>query len=124
MEGKILNYLGKIAGIGGVGFGIFLLLFQGILQQRFLPSTGLDPSQAFSIIMSLMLLTFGIATIGVFAWLVSLTTLPGKPVSNLILAGLAALIVFVIGSTIYEGIQSKSNSAMSYRRQKENILGI
>ncbi|PWJ86913.1 hypothetical protein C8D77_12011 [Mesorhizobium loti] len=106
VEGKLLSSLGKIAGIGGVALGIFLLLFQGVLQQKFMPGTGLDSSHAFAVIMSLMLLTFGVAAIGVFAWLIARTTGPQTPVSGPILTILTALIVLVIAAAVYEGAQA------------------
>jgi hypothetical protein len=37
MESKLLSSLGKIAGIGGIALGVFLLIFQGVLQKTFLP---------------------------------------------------------------------------------------
>jgi hypothetical protein len=107
MEGKLLSSLGKIAGIGGIALGIFVLLFQGVLQQKFLPGAGLGPSQAFAVIMSLMLLTFGIAGIGIFAWLISLTTSPERPVPGSTLGALAVLIAVVLGAALYEGAQAK-----------------
>ena len=47
-----------------------------MLQKQFLPQAGLSSAQAFAIILSLMILTFGIAGIGIIAWLVSRTIGP------------------------------------------------
>jgi hypothetical protein len=46
MEARILSAVGKIAGIGGVALGVFLLIFQGVLKQKFLPDIGLGEEHA------------------------------------------------------------------------------
>jgi hypothetical protein len=81
MERKLFTSLGKIAGLGGIALGVFLLLFRDLLETQFL-------SQA--AILSLMILTFGVARIGVVAWLVGRTTGPKKPVPRSALGTLAA----------------------------------
>jgi hypothetical protein len=73
MENQLLVDLGKIAGIGGLSLGVFLLLFQGMLKKDILPKSGLEPRQAYRIILTAMVLTFGIAAIGIGAWVYSLT---------------------------------------------------
>jgi hypothetical protein len=80
MESKLLTSLGRIAGVGGIALGLFLLLFQGVLQKQFLPKSGLNADQAFAIIVALMILTFGIAVIGLVAWLIGRMVKPPKPV--------------------------------------------
>jgi hypothetical protein len=107
MEGKILSSLGKVAGLGGIALGVFLLIFQGVLQKQFLPQAGLGSAQAFAVILSLMILTFGIAGIGVFAWLISRTVGPKAPVPSLSMGILAGLIVLVVGAAVYVGAQAK-----------------
>jgi hypothetical protein len=67
MEGRVLTALGKIAGIGGIVLGVFFFLFRGVLEQRFLPNTGLSQEQAYHVILALMILTFGIAVVGLIA---------------------------------------------------------
>jgi hypothetical protein len=107
MEGKILGSLGKVAGLGGIALGVFLLIFQGVLQKQFLPQAGLTSAQAFAIILSLMILTFGIAGIGVMAWLVSRTIGPKAPVPLPAMGTLAGLIVLIVGAATYVGAQAK-----------------
>jgi hypothetical protein len=110
MESRLLGLLGKVAGLGGIALGVFLLLFEGVLQQKFLPQAGLDSAQAFVVILALMILTFGIAAIGVVAWLISRSTNPRAPISALALGILATLIVLVLGAAVYVGIQASAGS--------------
>ena len=107
MENKILTSLGRIAGLGGIALGVFLLLFRGVLEKEFLPKAGLGSEHAFAIILALMILTFGIAGIGVIAWLLSRTVGPKAPVPGPALGILAVLIAIVLGSTIYVSAQPK-----------------
>jgi hypothetical protein len=115
MESKLLGTLGKIAGLGGIALGIFLLVFQGVLQKQFLPQAGLGSAEAFAVILSLMILTFGIAGIGLIAWLVSRGIGPEAPMPTQAMGTLAGLIVLVIATAaiaaVYVGAQSKSPDA-------------
>jgi hypothetical protein len=106
METNILRSVGKVAGLGGLALGVFLLIFQGVLQKQFLPQAGLASAQAFAIILSLMILTFGIAGIGMIAWLVSRTIGPKASVPLPAMGTLAALIVVVVGAATYVGAQA------------------
>lgn len=115
MESKILSSLGRIAGVGGIALGAFLLIFQGVLQKQFLPQAGLGSAQAFAVILSLMILTFGIAGIGVMAWLLGRTVGPKTPVPGPAMGTLAALIVLVLGAAVYVGAQAKSDSQPSVK---------
>lgn len=108
MEGKLLSSLGKIAGLGGIALGVLLLIFQGVLQKQFLPQAGLSSDQAYAIILSLLILTFGIAGIGVFSWLVGRTIGPKAPMSTATMSTLAGLVVIVLGAAVYIGAQPRS----------------
>ena len=110
MESKILGYLGRVAGIGGIAFGVLLLVFQGVLQKQFLPQAGLGSEQAFAVILSLMILTFGVAGTGVVAWLVGRTAGPKSPVPIPTMGMLAGLIAVVLGAAVYVGAPPKSAS--------------
>jgi hypothetical protein len=61
MESRILGSLGKVAGLGGVALGVFLLIFRGVLEKQFLPQAGLTAEQAFAVLPGW----------GVVAWLIS-----------------------------------------------------
>jgi hypothetical protein len=109
MNVSLLSNLGKIAGLGGIALGVFVLLFNGVLQEKILQQgVGLGQSQAFSMLMCLMTFTFGIAAIGVIAWLIAQTIGPERPVPGTALFILAALMVVVIGAVIYESKQADS----------------
>src|SRR5215216_4150665 len=110
MESKMLSSLGKIAGLGGIALGVFLLISQGVLQKQFLPQAGLGPEQAFAIILSLMLLTFGIAGVGVVAWLIGRTVGPKAPVPVPAMSTLAALIALILGAAVYVGAKADSQT--------------
>ena len=109
MESRLLGSLGKVAGLGGIALGVFLLLFRGVLQTQFLPQAGLNSAQAFAVILALMILTFGIAAIGVVAWLVSRSANPKTPIPALALGVLARLIMLVLGAAVYVGAQARAD---------------
>jgi hypothetical protein len=113
MESKVLSSVGKAAGLAGIALGVFLLIFQGVLQKQFLNPAGLESAQAFAVILSLMILTFGIAGIGVIAWLISRTTGRKTPVSGPAMGILAGLIVLVLGAAVYVGVQAKPDPSQS-----------
>jgi hypothetical protein len=99
MENRFFATLGKIGGIGGVALGIFLLIFQGVLKQN-LFSSGLSQDGVFYVIAALLLLTFGLAGIGLVAWLIS-TSNPGARTDPSSLLLLVLLIILLFGGTIY-----------------------
>jgi hypothetical protein len=113
MESRLLSSLGKVAGLAGISVGVFLLLFRGVLQQQFLPEAGLASAQAFAVILSLMILTFGIAGIGVIAWLVSRNIRPEAPIPGWSLGILAALMALVLGSAVLVSQQAKPDPGAS-----------
>lgn len=113
MEGKLLGSVGKIAGLGGIALGVFLLIFQGVLQKQFLPQAGLTSAQAFAVILALMILTFGIASIGVIAWLVSRTIGPKASVPPAAMGTLAGLVVVVLGAATYLAAQANLDAQSS-----------
>jgi hypothetical protein len=105
MEARLLGTLGKLAGIGGIAFGVLFLLFRGVLQQKLLQTGTLAPEQAFAIIVSLMIFTFGIAAIGIVAMLIGQSVPKGQSapplglvIIVLLTAGVLAAAVFVIAS--------------------------
>src|SRR5437773_2105409 len=57
MDTKVLSIFGKVGGIGGLALGVFFLIF-----------LRMDSSQSTAL---LMVLTFGVAAIGLVAWLIS-----------------------------------------------------
>jgi hypothetical protein len=110
MESKILTSLGKIAGLAGIALGVVLLVFREVLQKQFLPQAGLGSEQAFAVILSLMILTFGIAGIGVIAWVLGRTVGPKVPASAPALGMLGGLVVIVIVAAVYVGAQARPDT--------------
>jgi hypothetical protein len=111
LETRLLTSLGKIAGLAGIALGVFLLLFQSILKQQILPQSGLTNSQAYHIILALMILTFGIAAIGIVAWIMGQGKDPGKPVPPTTVTLLAVLVVAVLITAATVGAEGKSSIA-------------
>jgi hypothetical protein len=123
VESNILRFLGKTAGLGGIALGVFLLLFQGVLQKQFLPQAGLGSAQAFAVILSLMILTFGVAGIGVIAWLISPAKGSKTPVPARAMGILAGLIALVLGAAIYVGAQARPD-AQAISKTEANCGGV
>src|SRR5437660_736398 len=66
LEEQLLQALGKIAGIGGISVGVFLLLFREVIRKNIFPT--LSDDHAYRLIRQFMYLTFAIAVCGVVAW--------------------------------------------------------
>ena len=66
MERALLETLGRIAGIGGLALGVFLLLFREVIRKNVFPK--LSDEYAYRLIRQFMYLTFGIAILGILAW--------------------------------------------------------
>ncbi len=62
-----LVLLGKIAGIGGISLGVFLLLFRELVRKQIFPT--LTKRDAYRLIRLFMCLTFFVAVLGIAAWL-------------------------------------------------------
>lgn len=62
--------MGAVAGIGGLGLGVFLLLFRELLGKLIFPT--LPPEAGVKIILTFMLYCFIVTIAGMLVWLVSL----------------------------------------------------
>lgn len=124
MEGKLLSAVGKIAGLGGIALGVLLLIFQGVLQKQFLPQAGLTSDQAFAIMLSVLILTFGISGIGVMAWLIGRAVGPKAPMSAVAMSTLTGLMALVLGAAVYVGAQAKSAQKSSSVEATNGSVGI
>jgi glucan phosphoethanolaminetransferase (alkaline phosphatase superfamily) len=107
MQNDILTALGKVAGVGGIALGVFLLIFQGVLEKNFLPQAGLSADQAFAVILSLMIITFGVAAIGIIAWLIGRNTEPHSSLS--IISLFVVLVIIVIAAAVYVALRGSKN---------------
>jgi hypothetical protein len=68
MEIQLLQAVGKIAGIGGLALGVFVLLFEEVIRKNIFPM--LSDDHASGLIRQFMYLTFGVAVMGIVAWTV------------------------------------------------------
>jgi hypothetical protein len=66
MEIQLLQAVGKIAGIGGLALGAFVLLFEEVIRKNIFPT--LSDDHASGLIRQFMYLTFGVAVCGIAAW--------------------------------------------------------
>jgi len=71
-----------------------------------------------------MILTFGIAGIGVVAWLVGRSVRPGAPIPQSAMGMLAALIVLVVGAAVYVGAQAKPDVPSSSTKVEASGGGV
>ncbi|MDH2357425.1 hypothetical protein QCM77_41080 [Bradyrhizobium sp. SSUT18] len=94
METGLLAKLGKAAGIGGIALGVFFLIFNKLFQSFSL----LPAVETYLIIRSLMVFTFGIAAIGIFASIASRGFGPRRPMPPYVLTIFALLVVLVMGA--------------------------
>jgi hypothetical protein len=69
MDDAILKTFGQVAGIGGLALGVFLLLYQQLLQ-RVRPAS-LTPKQWYRVIIVFMLLVWSLAIVGIAAWILA-----------------------------------------------------
>lgn len=67
MEAELLKNVGQVAGIGGIAFGVFLLLFRNIIRKKIFPK--LTQQQAFQLLILISVLVWSIALAGIGAWL-------------------------------------------------------
>jgi hypothetical protein len=66
MEEHVLIAVGKVAGIGGLALGVFLLLFREVIRKKIFPT--LPHLEAYRLIRQFMFLTFGLALFGLGSW--------------------------------------------------------
>jgi|HubBroStandDraft_2_1064218.scaffolds.fasta_scaffold93776_2 hypothetical protein len=105
IPGNIVTSLGRIAGVAGIAFGVFLLLFKGVLEKDFLPKTGVAPDQAFHIMFAILIFTFGIAAVGILAWIIGRSR-AAETVPTGGLALLTVLVVVTLGAAVFVGTRT------------------
>lgn len=67
MEGMAaLKTLGQLAGIGGIALGVLLLIFRDVIRRNIFPN--LQQGQSYRLITLVVVLTFAISALGVWAW--------------------------------------------------------
>jgi hypothetical protein len=113
-EGRILDSAGKVAGLAGLGLGVLLLIFRDILTSGLSSAAGLEARQAFAVMLSTMVLTFGAAGVGTIGWLIGKEVGPTQRVTTPQVVLLSVLIVVVIGVAAYIGPDKLNASASGY----------
>jgi len=63
---SVLKVVGQVAGIGGIGLGVLLLIFREVVRKNIFPNLG--QIQAYRIIRMIVMYTFLIAAFGIVAW--------------------------------------------------------
>ncbi|GAA3247706.1 type IV pilus biogenesis/stability protein PilW [Dactylosporangium siamense] len=104
---ELLRVVGSVAGLAGIGFGALLLIYRDFVRQ-FLQRRAfrtLSATQATTLLIAVVVLTFAIAVAGVFAGLVP----NAGPVTFLILIGL--LLCFTVVVLVLIGPQREGRAA-------------
>ncbi|WP_139251587.1 hypothetical protein [Kaistia soli] len=121
MEGRILAAAGKAAGLAGISIGAFLIIFRDVLATNFLPKSGLSQVQAFSVLIFLMIVTFGIAGVGVTAWLIGRTSKKVRT-SELIIISLLLLSILITAVLFSNKQTQNAEDAIRSAEMHEKIL--
>jgi len=61
LHNAILETVGKVAGIGGLALGVFLLLFREVIRKQIFPK--MSRQHSYSLIRQFMYLTFSVAAL-------------------------------------------------------------
>jgi hypothetical protein len=113
VESKLLVSLGKVAGIGGIALGVLFLLFRQILQKQYLPQLGLNGAQSFHIIIAILVFTFGIAAIGILAWIIARGATGPVPNRTVLILTVFAVLVLFIAAKVGSNDDGDNNRATS-----------
>lgn len=108
ISNAIVAKLGQIAGLAGIAMGVLLVIFRSTLEKDFLPKGGLNSDQAYHIMFAVLLFTFGIASVGILAWIIGKSA--KGPVSTTLILILAALTVCIVGSAVFVGTRSAAQT--------------
>ncbi|MBZ9814751.1 hypothetical protein [Mesorhizobium sp. CA7] len=65
MNTELLKVVGKIAGIGGLALGVFLLLFGEIIRKKIFPM--LPPAEAYRLLQMIIVAVCSVAILGIAA---------------------------------------------------------
>jgi len=63
---EILKVVGQIAGLGGIAFGVFLIIFRDVIRKNIFQT--MTKEQSFKIIKLIIILTWLLAFVGIGAW--------------------------------------------------------
>lgn len=68
MNPNILEMLGRVAGVGGISLGVFLVIYRDFLRRKIF--SNLTKDQSYRILRLLLWLTWSVAIAGIVAWMV------------------------------------------------------
>ena len=66
MEPELLKTVGQIAGIGGLGLGVFLILFRDIVRKTIFAQ--LTKERSYRLLRLIVVLVWSVAVLGIGAW--------------------------------------------------------
>ncbi len=66
MDADLLKTLGQVLGIGGLGLGVFFLLFREVIRKSVFPT--LKKDDAYRLLRLISLLIWSVAVVGIGAW--------------------------------------------------------
>jgi hypothetical protein len=100
----LFDTFGKRSGIGGIAVGVLLVLFRELIRKQFFPS--LPVSEAYHVLLIIILLTFAIAVAGLVTWASRLRT--GRTTAMLLLV--FALAMAALGTIVVRADRATSES--------------
>ena len=104
ISNAIVAKLGQIAGLAGIALGVVLVIFRTTLEKDFLPKGGLNGDQAYHIMFAVLLFTFGIASVGILAWIIGKSV--KGPVPTTLILILAAMTICIVVGAVFLGSKS------------------
>jgi hypothetical protein len=117
MEARLLSALGGIAGIAGIGMGVFfLLMYSGNIRS----TISLQGSPG--LLGAYMILSFGGAATGIVAWLIAQTTKPTKPISHISLLLLVVVILTIIVAAVVVLVSFKPIPAVTSQNRPNTSI--
>ncbi|MBY5898044.1 hypothetical protein HFN45_32595 [Rhizobium leguminosarum] len=93
--------------MAGIVLGVVFLIFRQILAKSLFPM--LSQEQSFAIILSIIVLTFGIGAIGLLAWLMGRTART-VPILQLLLLALTAIVVLGFATHLIAGAMAQKHA--------------
>ena len=107
MQTWLFKSLGAAAGLAGIALGIVLVLYRDIIASDLLSST-LCQTQSYNVLLSIIVFVFGIAAVGIVAWVISLSKPADSHIATKRIAIVAGSIIPIIIASIFILIKEPS----------------